>query len=72
MTHMATLAHEKMLRISDVARRLDCSPSTVRRLIQNGELQAGQFAGPNTSIRIAESVLEAWLAERFNSPDEAA
>jgi excisionase family DNA binding protein len=65
-----------MLRITDVARRLDCSPSTVRRLIQNGELRAGQFTGPNTSVRIAESVLEAWLeawlSERFakNSGEE--
>lgn len=69
---MTILTYERMLRIPDVARRLDCSESTVRRLIANGELKAGQFAGPNTSVRIAESVLEAWLAERFgrNSGEE--
>jgi excisionase family DNA binding protein len=54
-----------MLRIPDVARRLNCSESTVRRLIANGQLKAGQFAGPNTSVRIAESVLEEWLQGRF-------
>jgi len=54
-----------MLRISEVARRLDCSTSTVRRLIANGELRATQFAGPGTSLRIDQAVLEAWLEERF-------
>jgi excisionase family DNA binding protein len=64
---METVAYEqkKVLRIADVARRLDCSESTVRRLIANGELKAGQFSGPNTSVRISEDVLEAWLEERF-------
>jgi excisionase family DNA binding protein len=64
---MATVAYEqkRMLRISDVARRLDCSETTVRRLIAMGQLKAGQFAGPNTSVRISEDVLEAWLEERF-------
>jgi excisionase family DNA binding protein len=71
---MATLAYEqkKMLRISDVARRLDCSESTVRRLIATGQLRAGQFAGPNTSVRISEHVLEAWLEDRFATNGEAA
>jgi excisionase family DNA binding protein len=71
---MATLANEKMLRIADVARRLDCSEVTVRRLIWNGQLKAHQFNGKNTSVRISESVLEAWLSERFagSSGDEAA
>jgi excisionase family DNA binding protein len=69
-----TVAHEKLLRIGDVARRLDCSEATVRRLIWNGQLQAVQFNGKNTSARISESVLEEWLQERFAgaSGDEAA
>lgn len=64
---MASVAYaqKRMLRISEVARRLDCSTSTVRRLIAAGELPATQFAGPNSSIRIDEAALEAWLEERF-------
>ena len=71
---MVTLAHEKMLRIGDVARRLDCSEVTVRRLIWSGQLKAVQFNGRNTSVRVSESVLEAWIEERFagTSGDEAA
>jgi excisionase family DNA binding protein len=61
-----------MLRISDVARRLDCSEATVRRLIWSGQLSAVQFAGPNTSVRVAESVLQAWLEERFVSTGDEA
>jgi excisionase family DNA binding protein len=71
MAELSTLAgRERMLRVGDVAERLDCSDATVRRLVANGELRAGQFGGKHTSIRIAESVLEDWLAERFirNSP----
>jgi excisionase family DNA binding protein len=69
-----TLAHEKLLRISDVAARLDCSEATVRRLIWNGQLKAHQFNGKNTSVRVFESVLEEWLQGRFagSSGDEAA
>jgi len=62
VAQMETLANEKLLRIGDVAARLDCSEATVGRLIWNGQLKAVQFAGPNTSVRISESVLEAWLA----------
>jgi excisionase family DNA binding protein len=54
-----------MLRISDVARRLACSTSTVRRLIANGELPATQLNGKHTSVRIDEDLLENWLQERF-------
>ena len=61
----ATIEQKRMLRISEVARRLDCSTSTVRRLIANGELPATQFAGPNTSLRIDQAALEAGLEERF-------
>lgn len=63
---MTTVADgQKLLRITEVARRLDCSTSTVRRLIAAGELPATQFAGPNSSIRIDEAVLEEWLHQRF-------
>jgi excisionase family DNA binding protein len=76
MSKISTLAgRERMLRIGDVAKRLDCSEATVRRLIQNGQLRAGQFNGKHTSVRIAESVLEDWLAEHFvreSFGDEAA
>jgi excisionase family DNA binding protein len=54
-----------MLRISDVARRLDCSQSTVRRLIANGDLPFVQLNGKNTSLRLDEAVLEEWLEGRL-------
>lgn len=55
----------RMLRISEVARRLDTSETTVRRLIASRQLPAAQFAGPGTSLRIDEDVLEAWLEQRI-------
>jgi excisionase family DNA binding protein len=60
---MATVAYEKkrMLRIGAVAARLDCSESTVRRLIANGQLRAVQLGGPGHSLRISERELESWL-----------
>ena len=63
-------AQNRMLRISEVSRRLDCSESTVRRLIANGQLPATQFAGPNSSIRIDEEILEQWLQGRFAGSQE--
>jgi len=72
---MATVAYapRKMLRIGEVARRLDCSPSTVRRLIANGELPFVQLNGKNTSLRLDEYVLEKWLEGRLaRNGDEAA
>jgi excisionase family DNA binding protein len=70
---MTTVGQETMLRIPDVARRLNCSEATVRRLIWNGQLQAVQFNGKNTSVRISESVLEEWLQGRFaGGGDQAA
>jgi excisionase family DNA binding protein len=60
-----------MLRIPEVARRLDCSTATVRRLIANGQLKAVQFNGKNTSLRISESTLEDWLQERCVGHDTA-
>jgi excisionase family DNA binding protein len=60
---MATVAYEqkRMLRIGAVAARLDCSESTVRRLIANGQLPAVQLGGPGHSLRIPEHELEEWL-----------
>jgi excisionase family DNA binding protein len=60
---MATVAYEqkRMLRIGAVAARLDCSESTVRRLIANGQLPAVQLGGPGHSLRIPERELEKWL-----------
>lgn len=46
----------------------------MRRLVWSGALKAVQFNGKNTSIRIAESVLEEWLQGRFagSGGDQAA
>jgi excisionase family DNA binding protein len=54
-----------MLRVSEVARRLDCSETTVRKLIANSELPFVQLNGKNTSLRLDEYVLEKWLEGRL-------
>jgi excisionase family DNA binding protein len=61
-----------MLRITDVARRLDVSESTLRRLVLCGELPAAQLNGKHTSLRVDEDLLEAWLQQRFVGNGDAA
>jgi excisionase family DNA binding protein len=71
---MATVAYErkKMLRIGDVATRLDCSETTVRRLIASGQIPAVQLGGPGHSLRVGEAALEAWLLEGSAKDSEVA
>jgi len=53
-------AGRKLLRIGDVAQRLDCSPDTVRRLISRG-LPVLRLGHKNCSIRVDPDELESWL-----------
>jgi Helix-turn-helix domain len=59
---MATVAHERerLLRIGDVAARLNCSPTTVRRLIGRG-LPVIRLGHRGCSIRIDPRELESWI-----------
>ncbi len=50
-----------LLKISEVARRLDVSDKTVRRWIERGELPVHKLGH---SIRISEADLSAFLAQR--------
>jgi excisionase family DNA binding protein len=71
---MATVAHEqkRLLQVKEVAAWLDCSESTVRRLLANGQLRPVQFAGRGSTIRIARHELEAWLFGAADNGDVAA
>ena len=58
---MVTVAPERrLLKIGDVAARLNCSPSTVRRLVDRG-LPVLRFGHKNCSLRVDAAELEAWL-----------
>jgi excisionase family DNA binding protein len=59
---MATLAHERkrMLRIGGVAARLDCSETTVRRLIDRG-LPVVRLGHRGCSVRFDAAEIEAWI-----------
>jgi len=58
---MATVAPERrLLKIGDVAARLNCSESTVRRLVDRG-LPVLRFGHKNCSLRVDPGELESWL-----------
>ena len=58
---MATIANERrLLTVGDVAARLNCSETTVRRLIERG-LPALRLGHRGTSIRVDPHELERWL-----------
>ena len=63
-----------LLRLREVARRLDVCEETARRLVARGELPAVRLgAGPRAPIRVASDELQAWLdAPLPASPDEQA
>ena len=58
---MNTLAHQRLLKISETAARLNVSKVTVRRLIRRGELPAVQLGGKGSAVRVAEAELDDWL-----------
>src|SRR5919108_6445343 len=58
---MATIANERrLLTVGDVAARLNCSETTVRRPIERG-LPALRLGHRGTSIRVDPHELERWL-----------
>jgi excisionase family DNA binding protein len=51
----------KLLRVNEVAERLNWHPSSVYRAVSTGTMPAVRLGGPGCSIRIDESELERWL-----------
>ena len=58
---MTTQELAPLLKIKDIAQRLNVGPETVRRMILRHELIAVRFAG---SVRVRPDVFEAFLEER--------
>jgi len=54
----------RLLRPTDVARRLDVHRNTVYRLIESGQLPALQLGGRGYTVRVDENELEQWLYEQ--------
>jgi excisionase family DNA binding protein len=50
-----------VLSVADVCRRLNCSPETVRRLVNAGDLPAYKLGGKNSHLRIPEAALADYL-----------
>lgn len=63
---------DRWLGVSQVAKRLDRCPETVRRMIRSGHLHASRLPGNGRrggNYMIAESVLEKFLADLATSGD---
>ncbi len=54
----------RLLRIAEVAERLQVPCATVYRLVYDGRLPALQLRGKGSTIRIDEAQLEAWLYDQ--------
>ena len=69
MERMSTKTQTRpLLKVAEVAERLSISESTVRRLIETGELPAHRLgAGPQPPVRVDPAALEAWLDQRLAS-----
>jgi excisionase family DNA binding protein len=65
---MSTDTYRPMFTVKDVSQILGVSQTTVRRLIETGELVAYQLAGPGTSIRIDRDEFDRWL--RRDNPQD--
>ena len=55
----------KLLSVAQVGAKLQCAPSTVRKLIADGELRASRIS--RRTIRIAAADLQAYLDRRANT-----
>jgi excisionase family DNA binding protein len=52
----------RLLRVDEVAARLDCNPETVRRMARRGELPALRLgSGTRSPLRIPADELVGWL-----------
>ncbi len=55
----------KLLSVAQVGAKIQCAPSTVRKLIADGELRASRIS--SRTIRIAAADLQAYLDRRANT-----
>lgn len=54
--------HQKFLRVSQSAKNLNCSPTSIYNYVRAGKLRAYRFAGTGT-IRIAERDLAEFIRQ---------
>jgi excisionase family DNA binding protein len=64
------MAVPKQLSVAQVSAKLQCAPSTVRKLIAHGALRASRIG--SRTIRISETDLQVYLDGRANVPTPAA
>lgn len=56
----------RLLSVAQVGARLQCAPSTVRKLISTGQLRASRIS--RRTIRVAAIDLQAYLDRQANRP----
>lgn len=61
---MSMTTRDRLLRVDDVAERLQCSTKSVRRSISNGDLEAVRIGPAGRSIRVTEQAFAVYLATR--------
>lgn len=61
---MTASRQERVLKVSEVARRLSCAPSTVYGLIERGHLPALRLG---SAVRVLESALDTWVRAHLES-----
>jgi len=61
-----------LLKIRDVAKRLNCSPSNVYALIASGELEAYRVGRGKCGLRFDDEQITAFLERRRTSIEEVA
>ena len=59
-----------MMKVQEVAKRLNCSVSTVYELVEAGKLAAYRIGLRRGSIRVTEEQIEAYLASCQSTPLE--
>lgn len=57
--------------VADVARRLNCSHETVRRLVASGLLDAIRFPGRSSRLRISDAAVDAYISRHRATPTAA-
>ena len=64
------MAEERLLTVSDVARRLQTSEETVRRWLRSGRLRGGRPGGTRLGWRVSETEVRRFMRE-ITAPEGA-